>query len=365
MTRSPIQIKLSDVKKEKPNPENLVFGRSFTDHMFVADYDEGKGWHSHRIVPYAPVTLDPASIVLHYGQTVFEGMKAYRSAEDGTVRLFRPEENMKRLNLSLDRLCMPRIDEEAALHALTQLILIEKDWIPTFEGTSLYIRPFVIANEAFLGVAPAKKYQFFIILSPVGSYYKEGIHPVKILVENEFVRAVKGGTGGAKTAGNYAAGLKAQQAADQRGYSQVLWLDGVERKYVEEVGSMNIFFKIDGEIITPAINGSILEGITRKSILQLLRHWDVPVSERKISMDEIRAAYDEGQLEEVFGTGTAAVISPVGELNWDGYKMVVNNCETGPLAKRLFDTLSNIQAGNEADPFNWIMELKSQLVKLA
>lgn len=365
MTRTPIQIKLSDSKKEKPNPENLVFGRNFTDHMFVADYDEGKGWHSHRIVPYSPVTLDPASIVLHYGQTVFEGMKAYRSAEDGTVRLFRPEENMKRLNHSLDRLCMPRIDEEAALHALTQLIHIEKDWIPTLEGTSLYIRPFVIANEAFLGVAPAKKYQFFIILSPVGSYYKEGIHPVKILVENEFVRAVKGGTGGAKTAGNYAAGLKAQEVADQRGYSQVLWLDGVERKYVEEVGSMNIFFKIDGEIITPAINGSILEGITRKSILQLLRHWDIPVSERKISMDEIRAAYDEGKLEEVFGTGTAAVISPVGELNWEGYKMVVNNCETGPLAKHLFNTLSNIQSGKEADPFNWIVELKSELAKLA
>lgn len=365
MTRTPIQIKLSDSKKEKPNPENLMFGRSFTDHMFIADYDEGKGWHSHRIVPYAPVTLDPAAIVFHYGQTVFEGMKAYRSAEDGTVRLFRPEENMKRMNLSLDRLCMPRIDEEAALHALTQLIHIEKDWIPTLEGTSLYIRPFVIANEAFLGVAPAKKYQFFIILSPVGSYYKEGIHPVKILVENEFVRAVKGGTGGAKTAGNYAAGLKAQEVADQRGYSQVLWLDGVERKYVEEVGSMNIFFKIDGEVITPAINGSILEGITRKSILQLLRHWEIPVSERKISMDEIRAAYDNGKLEEVFGTGTAAVISPVGELNWDGYKMVVNNCETGPLAKHLFDTISNIQNGIDVDPFNWVVELKSELAKLA
>ncbi|MCG7342969.1 branched-chain amino acid aminotransferase [Sporosarcina sp. ACRSL] len=365
MTRVPIQIKLSDTKKEKPNSDHLVFGRSFTDHMFVADYDEGKGWHSHRVVPYAPVTLDPASIVFHYGQTVFEGMKAYRSAVDGTVRLFRPEENMKRMNLSLDRLCMPRIDEESALHALKELLHIEKDWIPTAEGTSLYIRPFVIANEAFLGVAPAKKYQFFIILSPVGSYYKEGIHPVKILVENEFVRAVKGGTGGAKTAGNYAAGLKAQEVADQKGYSQVLWLDGVERKYVEEVGSMNIFFKIDGEVITPAINGSILEGITRKSILQLLRHWEIPVVERKISMDEIRAAYDQGKLEEVFGTGTAAVISPVGELNWDGYKMVVNNSETGPLAKQLFDTLSNIQTGKENDPFDWVVELKSELAKLA
>lgn len=364
MSRLPIQIKLSDSKKEKPDPQTLVFGRNFTDHMFVADYDEGKGWHSPRIVPYAPVTLDPASIVLHYGQTVFEGLKAYKS-EDGTVRLFRPEENMKRMNLSLDRLCMPRIDEEQALHALTQLIQIEKDWIPTLPGTSLYIRPFVIANEAFLGVAPAKKYQFYIILCPVGSYYKEGIHPIKILVENEFVRAVKGGTGGAKTAGNYASGLKAQEAADQKGYSQVLWLDGVERKYVEEVGSMNIFFKINGEVITPAINGSILEGITRKSILQILRHWNIPVQERKLSMDEIRVAYENGQLEEVFGTGTAAVISPVGELNWDGYKMIVNDNKTGPLSKKLFETLSNIQNGKEKDSFAWILKLNSELAKLA
>ncbi|MEZ7171496.1 branched-chain amino acid aminotransferase [Sporosarcina sp. OR05] len=364
MKSLPIQIKLTDNRKEKPNPETLIFGRNFTDHMFVADYDEGKGWHSHRIVPYAPVSLDPASIVFHYGQTVFEGLKAYKSP-NGTVRLFRPEENMKRMNLSLDRLCMPRIDEDLALNALTQLIQIEKDWIPTVEGTSLYIRPFVIANEAFLGVSPAKKYQFYIILSPVGSYYKEGIHPVKILVENEFVRAVKGGTGGAKTAGNYAAGLKAQEVADQKGYAQVLWLDGVEKKYVEEVGSMNIFFKINGEVVTPAINGSILEGITRKSILHLLRHWNIPVAERQISMDEIRDAYDNGTLEEVFGTGTAAVISPVGELNWDGYKMVVNHNETGPLARQLFNTLTNIQTGKEEDPFGWILQLNNELAKLA
>ncbi|MBB4823831.1 branched-chain amino acid aminotransferase [Sporosarcina luteola] len=364
MTRTPIQVKLTENKKEKPNAETLVFGRSFTDHMFVADYEEGKGWHSHRIVPYEPITLDPASIVFHYGQTVFEGMKAYRN-EDGVIRLFRPEENMKRLNLSLSRLCMPRIEEQAALHALTELLRIEKDWIPTLEGTSLYIRPFVIATEAFLGVAPAKKYQFIIILSPVGSYYKEGIHPVKILVENEFVRAVKGGTGGAKTAGNYAAGLKAQEVADQQGYSQVLWLDGVERKYVEEVGSMNIFFKINGEVVTPAVNGSILEGITRKSILDLLRHWEVPVSERKISMEEIRDAYECGSLEEVFGTGTAAVISPVGELNWDGYKMIVNNGKTGDLSMKLYTTLTNIQTGKEEDPFGWIKKIVQEYAKLA
>ncbi|MDW0115626.1 branched-chain amino acid aminotransferase [Sporosarcina thermotolerans] len=364
MRNLPIQTILSDSRKEKPNPETLVFGRSFTDHMFTAEYDEGIGWHSHRIVPYAPVTLDPAAIVFHYGQTVFEGLKAYRSS-DGTVRLFRPEENMKRMNQSLDRLCMPKIDEEMALQALTELIQIEKDWIPTLKGTSLYIRPFVIANEAFLGVAPSKKYQFFIILSPVGSYYKEGIHPIKILVENEFVRAVKGGTGGAKTAGNYASGLKAQEVANERGLSQVLWLDGVERKYIEEVGSMNIFFKIDGEVVTPAINGSILEGITRKSILHLLHHWNIPVAERKVSIEEIQEAFEAGKLEEVFGTGTAAVISPVGELNWDGYKMVVNDGKTGPLARQLFNTLTNIQTGLAEDPFDWVLELKNELAKLA
>ncbi len=364
MTRLPIQIQLTQSKKEKPDPGTLVFGKTFTDHMLVIDYEEGKGWHSHRVIPYAPLTLDPAAIVLHYGQTVFEGMKAYKS-EDGTIRLFRPEENMKRLNYSLDRLCMPRIDEENAMYALNQLLQIDKDWIPTLDGTSLYIRPFVIATEAFLGVAPAKKYQFYMILSPVGSYYKEGIHPVKILVENEFVRAAKGGTGSAKTAGNYASALKAQEVADQQGYSQVLWLDGVDRKYVEEVGSMNIFFKINGEVITPAINGSILEGITRKSILQMLRHWEIPVAERQISMNEIRTAYETGELEEVFGTGTAAVISPVGELNWDGYKMVIGNGETGELSKKLYDTLTQIQTGKEADPFNWVYEIKKSFAQLA
>ncbi|WP_369823675.1 branched-chain amino acid aminotransferase [Sporosarcina sp. P19] len=364
MTRLPMQIQLAQNKKEKPDPSTLVFGKSFTDHMLIIDYEEGKGWHNHRITPYAPLTLDPAAIVLHYGQTVFEGMKAYRS-EDGTIRLFRPDQNMKRLNYSLDRLCMPRIDEENALYALNQLLQIEQDWIPTLEGTSLYIRPFVIATEAFLGVAPAKSYQFYMILSPVGSYYKEGIHPVKILVENEFVRAAKGGTGSAKTAGNYASALKAQETADKQGYSQVLWLDSVERKYVEEVGSMNIFFKINGEVVTPAINGSILEGITRKSILQLLRHWNMPVAERQISMDEIRSAYESGELEEVFGTGTAAVISPVGELNWDGYKMIIANGETGELSTRLYNTLTNIQTGKEEDPFDWVYEIKKHIAKLA
>ncbi|KXH80081.1 branched-chain amino acid aminotransferase [Sporosarcina sp. HYO08] len=361
MTKLPVSITQSKIQKAKPNPEELVFGRTFTDHMFVADYDEEIGWHDHRIVPYEPFELDPASIVFHYGQTVFEGLKAYASETDGKIRLFRPEQNMRRMNESCARLVMPQVDEKLALDALNQLLEIDKEWVPKAEGTSLYIRPFMIATESFLGVAPSKKYRFMIILSPVGSYYKEGIHPIKILVENNFVRAVAGGTGNAKTAGNYAAALKAQEVADQEGYSQVLWLDGVERKYVEEVGSMNIFFKINGEVVTPALNGSILEGITRKSILELLRYWNVPVTERKISMDEIKLANENGQLEEVFGTGTAAVISPVGELNWNGDKMIVNNGETGELSKKLYDTLTGIQTGKLEDPFGWVVQVKSDL----
>lgn len=360
MTTPEIIVTRTDSRKEKPLDETLAFGRTFTDHMFIADYVKGEGWQNHRIVPYAPISLDPAAIVFHYGQTVFEGMKAYR-ADDESIRLFRPQENFRRLNRSLDRLCMPEINEEQALAGLLELLKVEEDWVPRLEGTSLYIRPFVIATEAFLGVAPAATYQFYIILSPVGSYYEEGIHPVKILVENEFVRAVKGGTGGAKTAGNYASALKAQETASSKGYSQVMWLDGVEHKYVEEVGSMNIFFKIDGEIITPAVNGSILEGITRKSIIELLAHWGTPVTERQISMEEVADSFAAGKLEEVFGTGTAAVISPVGELNWNGTIMEVNGGKTGPLAEKLYDTLTRIQMGDIEDPLGWVTNLSEPL----
>ncbi len=355
MTVKMIEVKLSNTKKKKPESSQLEFGRVFTDHMFITEYTEGQGWSNHRIVPHAPITLDPSAIVFHYGQTVFEGLKAYLS-RDGEVRLF-PEQNMRRMNQSSARLCMPQIDEDLAIEALKELLIIDKEWIPTAEGTSLYIRPFMIATESHLGVSPSKKYTFMIILSPVGSYYKEGIHPVKILVENEYVRAVAGGTGTAKTAGNYASGLRAQEVADQKGYSQVLWLDGVEKKYIEEVGSMNIFFKINGEVITPMLNGSILEGITRKSIIQLLNHWDIPVIERKISIEEIRDAAENGTLEEAFGTGTAAVISPVGEFNWQDNKYVVNNGETGQLSKKLYDNLTGIQTGAIEDPFNWIVEV--------
>lgn len=356
MTEQSIKVEQTKLKKEKPVAEGLQFGRVFTDHMFIADYSEEKGWFDHRVVPYEPLTLDPAAIIFHYGQTVFEGLKAYLS-EEGHIRLFRPEQNMRRMNQSSARLCMPQIDEEMALKALQTLLTVDKDWIPKATGTSLYIRPFMIATEPYLGVAPSTKYRFMMILSPVGSYYKEGIHPVKILVENEFVRAVAGGTGTAKTAGNYAASLKAQEIADKKGYSQVLWLDGVEKKYIEEVGSMNVFFKINGEVVTPALNGSILEGITRKSIIELLKYWNIPVIERKVSMEEIKEAHAAGALEEAFGTGTAAVISPIGEFNWQEEKFIVNEGKTGALSKRLYDTLTGIQTGSVEDPFNWVVQV--------
>ncbi len=356
MTKQTIKIVLNKNKKEKPEAQQLEFGKVFTDHMFISEYTEGIGWFDHQIVPYEPIAFDPAATVFHYGQTVFEGLKAYVD-KNGNVRLFRPEENMKRLNLSADRLCMPRFDVETALEALKQLLIIDREWIPSLEGTSLYIRPFMVATEPYLGVAPSKKYKFMIILSPVGSYYKEGIKPIKILVENAYVRAVSGGTGMAKTAGNYASGLRAQEIADQKGYSQVLWLDGIERKYIEEVGSMNVFFKINGEVITPMLNGSILDGITRKSIIELLHHWKIPVIERKISMKEIKDAIYSGELEEAFGTGTAAVISPIGELNWNDEKLSINRGLTGDISKRLYDTLTGIQNGDVADPFGWTMQI--------
>ncbi|APH04790.1 branched-chain amino acid aminotransferase [Bacillus weihaiensis] len=352
-----IQITLSEERKEKPQPEQLEFGRIFTDHMFVMDYSPQKGWHDARIEPFEPITLSPASMVFHYGQTVFEGLKAYRTSDD-KVLLFRPEKNMERLNLSNERLCIPEIDGEFVIEALKKLVSIDKEWIPTTEGTSLYIRPFIIPTEYYLGVAPSKFYKLMIILSPVGSYYKEGIHPVKIFVENQYVRAVDGGTGKAKTGGNYASSLKAQEEAAKKGYSQVLWLDGIEKKYVEEVGSMNIFFKINGEVVTPEINGSILEGVTRNSIIQMLKYWNIPVKEKRISMEEVYDAYKEGVLEEAFGTGTAAVISPIGEFYYKEEKMIINKGQTGDVSKKLYDTLTGIQKGTEEDVFGWVTEVK-------
>lgn len=363
MSQQEIRVEYTKTKKERPQSEQLEFGRVFTDHMFIMDYHADKGWHDPRIVPYQPVTLDPAAITFHYGQTVFEGLKAY-AGDNGKALLFRPEKNMERLNRSNERLCIPQIDEEVALEALKQLIEIDKDWIPNAEGTSLYVRPFIIATEPYLGVAPSKQYRFMMILSPVGAYYKEGINPVRIAVESDFVRAVAGGTGEAKTAGNYASSLKAQEIVAAQGYAQVLWLDGVEKKYIEEVGSMNAFFKINGEVVTPALNGSILEGVTRNSVIKLLQHWDIPVSERKISMGELYEAHQKGELEEAFGSGTAAVISPIGELSWKDSHMKINDGKTGPVAKKLYETLTEIQLGRIEDPFGWTMEVTSLGVKL-
>ncbi|HLS09229.1 branched-chain amino acid aminotransferase [Lentibacillus sp.] len=351
-----IPMKLCSSGKEKPQADQLEFGRIFTDHMFLMDYTDDKGWHDPRIVPYEPLTVDPSAMVFHYGQSVFEGMKAYRTPDD-EILLFRPQRNFKRMNHSNSRLCIPPIDERFALKAVKQLVGLEKDWIPEAEGTSLYIRPFIISTEPFLGVAPSRHYKFIIILSPVGAYYEEGIDPVKIAVENDYVRTVKGGTGEAKTGGNYAASLKAQEVADE-GIAQVLWLDGVERKYIEEVGSMNVFFKIDGKVVTPALNGSILEGVTRNSVIELLKHWDVPVEERKISMEEVYQSHKAGTLEEAFGAGTAAVISPIGDLVWNHEHLEINSGKTGVTAKRLYDTLTGIQYGKIQDPFDWVEKVE-------
>jgi len=348
-----IKIEKATVLKEKPKKgEALGFGKIFTDHMFVMDYTEGKGWHDARIVPFQDITLSPASMVFHYGQEMFEGLKAYRG-ENNTARLFRPDMNAKRTNDTNDRLCIPQIPVEDFVDAVKAVVDIDRDWIPEEEGTSLYIRPFIIATDAFLGVAPSKTYKFIIILSPSGAYYASGLKPVGIWIEDEYVRAVKGGMGFAKTGGNYAASLKAQVKAHDDGYSQVLWLDGVDRKYIEEVGAMNIFFKIDGKVLTPALNGSILPGITRNSVLKLCRDWGYEVEERKISVDELIEAQKNGKLEECWGTGTAAVISPVGKLRYVDDVMLINNEEIGELSKKLYDTITGIQSGKIEDENNW------------
>lgn len=349
-----IKVELTKNPKSKPDSDKLGFGNYFSDHMFIMDYSEGKGWHDARIIPYGPIPYEPSIMVFHYGQSIFEGLKAYRT-DDGQVVLFRPDENMKRLNASCDRLCIPRIDEDFAIMAMKQLINIDIEWVPENKGTSLYIRPFIIATDPYLGVRPSNTYQFIIITGPVGAYYKEGLNPVKIYVETNYVRAVAGGLGQAKASANYAASLKAQEVAKEKGYSQVLWLDGIEKKYVEEVGTMNVFFVIGDEVITPALNGSILPGITRKSCIELLRHWGVKVSERRISMEEIYDANEKGLLREAFGTGTAAVISPIGELNWNDNRIELNGGKIGELSQKLYDNLTAIQYAKIPDPFNWVV----------
>ena len=353
-----IRFEKAAALKAKPADETkLGFGHIFTDSMFIMDYETGKGWHDARIVPYGNLSLSPAALCLHYGQEVFEGLKAYRRA-DGEIQLFRPEENFKRLNSSNHRLVIPELPIEMAMEGLMELLKVEKDWVPSAEGASLYIRPFIIAVDPFLGVKPGDMYQFIIILSPSGAYYASGLDPVKIYVEPKYVRAVRGGMGYTKTGGNYAASLIGQDEAHKEGYSQVLWLDGVEQKYIEEVGAMNIMFVIDGEIVTPELQGSILPGITRKSVLELTKSWGMKVSERRITIQEIADAYDNGKLDEVFGTGTAAVISPVGHLKWGDKVMTINDNKIGPISQKIYDTMTGIQWGKLEDPFGWVVPVK-------
>ena len=348
-----ITVTRSETLKPKPDDSKLGFGSIFTDHMFNMDYGPEKGWHNPRVEPYGPISMNPASMVLHYGQAVFEGLKAYRT-ESGKTQLFRPRDNFKRMNRSCQILCIPEFDENVALQGLKQLLILEKDWVPKAAETSLYIRPTIFAADPFLGVRASNTYRFFIILSPVGAYYAEGFNPVKILVTEEHVRAVPGGMGEAKTPGNYAASLLAGTKAHNEGFTQVLWLDGVERRYVEEVGSMNIFFVIDHELVTPMLNGSILPGITRDTVLQLGRTWNLKVSERRISIDEVIEAHQSGTLQEVFGSGTAAVISPVGEIKYKNRQITVADGRVGPLARRFFKAITDIQYGRAEDSQGWI-----------
>ncbi len=338
--------------KEKPDQDNLGFGKYMTDYMFEIDWTKQDGWVNPRIVPEGPITMEPASVVLHYAQETFEGLKAYRT-KNGDIQLFRPEMNARRMIKSNERLCMPGLPEDMFVEAVKALVNVEKDWVPYKEGTSLYIRPFMFASESALGVHMANAFRFIIICCPVGAYYPEGINPIKILVEDELVRAVKGGTGFTKCGGNYAASILGQVKAEKMGCTQVLWLDGVERKYVEEVGTMNIMFKIDGEIYTAPIDGTVLAGVTRDSMIHILKDWGYTVHEERLAIDDVMKAGHEGRLEEVFGTGTAAVVSPVGELVYKNDSVRINDFKIGELTQKLYDELTGIQWGNREDKYNW------------
>ncbi len=351
-----IKIIKTTEPKAKPEPSTLGFGKIFTDHMFIMEYTPEEGWHNARIEPFHNFSLHPASTVLHYGAEIFEGLKAYRRA-DGGVQLFRPMDNIRRMNDSADRLCLPAIPEDMAFEALTTFVKVEQDWTPSAPGTSLYLRPYMFGNDETLGVHTVHHVIFAIIASPVGSYYKEGINPVKIMIEDQDVRAVRGGTGYAKCGGNYAASTRAGERAEKMGYSQVLWLDGVHRKYIEEVGAMNVMFMIGDEIVTPMLSGSILSGITRRSCLEVLRKEGYKVSERLLSVDELAEAMANGTLKEAWGCGTAAVVSPIGELCYKGVKYTVNNGEIGKVTQHLYDTLTGIQWGKIEDPYGWVCKL--------
>ncbi len=352
-----IKVVKSPALKAKPDESKLGFGIYYTDHMFIMDYTAGIGWHDARIVPYAPLQLDPAAMVLHYGLEVFEGLKAYRTADDH-ILLFRPDANAKRLNVSGARLSLPELPEELFVKAVKALVEMDQDWVPHRPGTSLYIRPFLIATEPHLGVRAAQQYQFIIILSPVGAYYESGLNPVRIYVEDEFVRAVKGGTGFTKCGGNYAASILVQEKAHDLGYAQVLWLDGLHRKYIEEVGTMNVMFKINGKVLTPALNGSILAGITRDSVLKILAAKGIPAEERLVSAEELVEAAKNGTFEEAFGCGTAAVISPINELRIGGQDILIGDGGIGPVSQMLYDTITGIQSGAVEDGFGWTVQVK-------
>ena len=348
-----IRIEKTTAPKARPTDESkLGFGQIFTDHMALIDWNSDEGWHDARIVPFGNFSMHPAATCLHYGSEIFEGLKAYRRA-DGVVQLFRPEENARRMINSAERLCLPQLPEEDFLNIVKTLVRLDEDWVPHSFGTSLYIRPFMFGNDETLGVHAVHNAVFAVICGPVGSYYKEGINPVGIMIEDKDVRAVRGGTGYAKCGGNYAASNRAGERAEKQGYSQVLWLDGVERKYIEEVGAMNVMFKIGGVVVTPALTGSILPGVTRKSCIEVLKQAGYPVEERLLSVDELERAMDEGTLEEAWGCGTAAVVSPIGKLAYKDKTFVVNNGEIGPVTQMLYDTLTGIQWGRIEDKFGW------------
>ncbi len=347
-----IKFEPAKMLKEKPDVSKIGFGTHFTDYMFAMDYNTEKGWHDARIIPYQDIAVSPANTTLHYGQAVFEGMKAYR--QGSKVVIFRPMDHLRRMENSCRILDIPEFPLETVHEGLTQLVAQEKAWVPEQKGQSLYIRPFIFATDPFLGVSVSETYTLLIILSPVAAYYAHGFAPVRIMVEDTYVRAVRGGLGEAKTPANYAASLHAGLVAHQKGYDQTLWLDGVERKYIEEVGSMNILFKIDGVVVTPELDGSILNGVTRRTVLAVAKEWGVPVSERRISIDEVREAYRNGKLEEVFGSGTAAVISPVGVLGYKGQDMVINGGKTGPFARKMYDYIEGLHCGEVEDTQGFI-----------
>lgn len=353
-----MNIKVEKVKELKEKPQGtLGFGKIFTDYMFVMDWSRDKGWYDERIIPYGPMTIDPVAMVLHYAQETFEGLKAYRG-KDNSIYLFRPEMNARRFANSNRRMCMPEVPEEMFIDAIAELVKFEEEWIPTGEGESLYIRPFMYATQSGLGVDEADSYRFIIVLSPVGAYYPQGVNPVKIYVEDELTRATVGGTGFVKCGGNYAGSLAGQVKAKKLGYSQVLWLDGVHRKYVEEVGAMNAMFLVNDTVITAPIEGTVLAGVTRDSIINLLKDWGYKVEERKIEIDELMEKGRTGELKEAWGTGTAAVISPIGELFYKGDKVEINDFKTGELTRKLYDTLTGIQWGNMEDKYSWRRKIK-------